>query len=87
MKTLLFLGLVLLLLVVGLPLAMGMGDMAPCPACSAPDASLAMSMCLAILAIGGAFMPFALSRRIHLRSIRTPQFVALSSLDRPPQHA
>lgn len=87
MKTLLVLGLVLLLLVVGLPLAMGMGDMAPCPACSAPDAHLAIAMCLAIFAMGAVFMSSSLSRRMPLRSNRIPEFLALSSLDRPPQHA
>ncbi len=71
MKTLLVLGLVLLLLVVGLPIAMGMGDMGPCPSCSAPDASVAVAMCLAILAIGGLFMTPAFSGRISQCSKRT----------------
>ncbi len=86
MKTLLVLALVLLLLVVGLPLAMGMVDMGPCPACSAPDAPLAMTMCLGILTMG-LFIALAFSGRISPRDGRAPLFLALASLERPPQHA
>jgi hypothetical protein len=54
MKTVGILALVLLLVLVGLPLAMGMlmdGDMqSHCPACT-PDGPLALAMCLAILAL------------------------------------
>ncbi len=87
MKALFVVGLVLLLLVVGLPLGMGMGDMGACPACSAPDAPLAMAMCVAILSLGGIFMMLAFSGRISSRHHRTPRFLVLATLDRPPQHA
>lgn len=86
MKKFLVLALVLLLLVVGLPLSMGMGDMGPCPACSGPDAPLTMAMCLALLTMG-LFIALALSGRISPRKSRTPFFLALASLERPPQHA
>ena len=86
MKKILVLGLVLLLLVVGLPVAMGMADMGPCPACSAPDAPLAMTMCLAILTMG-LLIALAFSGRMSPHNKRTSLFPALLSLDRPPQHA
>lgn len=87
MKTLLLLALVLLLLVIGLPLATGMDDMGSCPACSAPGAPLALAMCLAILAIGMLFTTLAFSGRIAHRDRRSPRCLALATLDRPPQHA
>jgi hypothetical protein len=43
--------LVLLVLLVGLPLAMGMSDMPPCPSCTKGDAPVAVAMCLAILSL------------------------------------
>lgn len=86
MKRILVLALVLLLLVSGLPLAMGMADMGPCPACSAPDAPLAMTMCVAILTMG-LLIALAFSGRISPHNKRTPFFLVLLSLDRPPQHA
>lgn len=86
MKMLLVLALVLLLLLIGLPLTIGMADMGPCPACAAPDAPLA-AMCLAILALGALFMTLACLRRISQGNDATPLFLALSRLDRPPQHA
>lgn len=86
MKRLLVLALVLLLLMVALPLAMGMGDMARCPACSTPEGPLAMTMCVAILTMG-LFIALAYSGRISPRNRRTPFFLALASLERPPQHA
>jgi hypothetical protein len=42
--------LILLLIVLGLPLAMGMSDMASCPSC-AVERPVAVGMCLAILAV------------------------------------
>jgi hypothetical protein len=87
MRVFLLLALVLLLVVVGLPLAMGMGDMGACPACSAPDAPLAVAMCLAILSLGALLIRATSSGRITLAKISAPRSLIQSRLDRPPQHA
>lgn len=87
MKVFLVLGLVLLLVIVGLPLAMGMSDMGSCPACSAPDASFALAMCLAILSLGALLIRSGTSGRVTLVDRPTPRSLTQSRLDRPPQHA
>lgn len=63
MKTVGILLLVVLLLVVGLPLAMDMGMVmeGDCPAC-VPGASAALMMCLAILALMALVLSFSYSR-------------------------
>jgi hypothetical protein len=43
--------LIALVLIVGLPLAMGMGDMGSCPSCGPGDAPVAAAMCLAVLSL------------------------------------
>jgi hypothetical protein len=51
MKKLAIIALVVLVLVVGLPLAMGMSDMAPCPNCTGINTPEAVTMCLAIVSL------------------------------------
>jgi hypothetical protein len=43
--------LVLLVLLVGLPSAIGLSDMAPCPSCKEGDAPIAVALCLAIVSL------------------------------------
>jgi hypothetical protein len=87
MKVLLVLGLVLLLILVGLPLAMGMGDMGSCPACSDPDAPFALAMCVAILALVALYAGSSASGGVARRTPPLPRFLLVSGLDRPPQNA
>jgi hypothetical protein len=51
MKNVAVIALVLLVLIVGLPLAMGMSDMAPCPSCTGVDTRVTGAMCLAIISL------------------------------------
>lgn len=51
MKKAVVIALVLLVLVVGLPLAMGMSGMAPCPSCTGVDTPVAVAMCFAIISL------------------------------------
>ncbi len=72
--------LVVLLLVVGLPLAMGMSGMAPCPSCTGVEPPVAVAMCLAIVSL--------LVLIVSLRSSRIasrPQLVRLLLLSDPPE--
>lgn len=50
-KAVVVIALVLLVLVVGLPLAMGMSDMAACPSCTGVETPVAVAMCLAIISL------------------------------------
>ncbi|MGH2385679.1 MAG: hypothetical protein ACRDJL_09540 [Actinomycetota bacterium] len=84
MRRVLVLSLVLLILITGLPLALGMGAMEPCPSCPAPDAPISFGACFAILA-------WALMT-VVLRSIRVSSAAAVlkplllaTSLERPPR--
>jgi hypothetical protein len=52
MKNVAVIALVLLVLIVGLPLAMDMSDMAPCPSCTGGVTTpVTVAMCLAILTL------------------------------------
>ncbi len=86
MRRALILSLVLVILITGLPLALGMGAMQPCPSCPAPDAPIWFGACFAILAWG--------LMTVALRSIRVLPDVAVLkllllaiSLERPPRAA
>ena len=68
MKTLVILGLVVLILLIGLPLAMGMGDMASCPSCGPGDAPVAVAMCLAIVSL------FVLNILVQSRSVASAEY-------------
>jgi hypothetical protein len=86
MKTAAAIALIVLILITGLPLALGMGAMEPCPSCPAPHAPIWFGACFAILAWGLI--------AIGLRSIRVAATVAVLkplllaiSLERPPRPA
>jgi hypothetical protein len=51
MKKAAVIALVLLVLLVGLPFAMGTSDMAPCPSCTGVERPVAVTMCLAIVSL------------------------------------
>jgi hypothetical protein len=84
MKKAAVIALVLLVLLVGLPFAMGMSDMAPCPSCTKGDAPVAVAMCLAIVAV---FVLAVSSNRILIASRREVVRVLLFAdpPERPPQ--
>ena len=83
MKRVLFIALVVIVLVTGLPVLMGMGGMSGCADCG-PGVLLPMT-CLATLAGAAALLPALLRSRFrrHDRSLRLALFAAL--FERPPQ--
>ncbi len=85
MKTIGIVLLVVVLLLAGLPLAMGMGmDMSgDCPACG-PDAPIFLAMCLAVLSLFALALGLA-SSKISLASEPDMPSVSLASLFRPPR--
>lgn len=84
MKKAAFVVLVLLVVLVGLPLAMGMTDMAPCPSCTGAPAAVAM--CLAIVALFVLAVSRGSSRITSRRQIVRLLLLA-DRLDRPPRLA
>lgn len=86
MRKVAVIGLILLVLLVGLPLAMGMAGMEPCPSCPGGDAPMAVVMCLAIL----SFFALVVSRHSSpvgsQRPLLRPLLLA-DPLDRPPRFA
>lgn len=85
MKALAVTLLVVLILLTGLPLAMGMGmEGASCPSCPAPDTSLAVVMCLAILS-GWSLLVASLTDRVHDRQRTLRRLLIAARLDRPPR--
>lgn len=72
--------LVLLVLVVGLPLAMGMSEMAPCPSCTGLNTPVAVAMCLAIVSL---FVLVVSSNSSRIASRQ--QVVRLRLLAEPPE--
>jgi hypothetical protein len=86
MAKLLVVAVVLLILLTGLPLALGMSAMPACPSCPAPDAPIWFGACFAILV--WAFVT------ILIRSFLVPRALAAlkpllfaTSLERPPRLA
>ncbi|MDQ3991947.1 MAG: hypothetical protein M3245_06545 [Actinomycetota bacterium] len=83
MKRALFLALVLLVLLVGLPIAAGMPAMMSCPQCHLTAGAAAM-MCLAVLSLFVLLAPTASSRL--WRSDRVlRQLLLVPGLERPPR--
>jgi hypothetical protein len=76
--------LVVTLLLIGLPVSMGMGEMSYCPACLQPNPSLA-SVCLAVIALGFLIAGLGVVGRATLLQIlpRPLQFAAV--IDKPPR--
>lgn len=83
MRRVLFVALVVVVLVTGLPLLMGMGGMSGCADCG-PGLLLSMT-CLATLAGAVVLLPALLSSRLRRRdrSLRLALFAAV--FERPPQ--
>jgi hypothetical protein len=85
-KKLVVITLVLLILLVGLPLAMGMGDMAPCPSCTGIERPVAVAMCLAIVSLFVLIVSLGSSVIGSRRQVvRLRTFV--DRLERPPRVA
>lgn len=84
MKKAVVLVLVVAVLLVGLPLAMGMGDMASCPSCGPSDAPVAMGMCLAVVSL---FVLNVLwqSRRVATADRRLPLLLLGDPPEKPPR--
>lgn len=80
MKKAAVIALVLLVLLVGLPLAMGMSEMAPCPSCTEGDARVAVAMCFAIVSL---FVLVMSSRSSPIAS--RPRVFRLLFLADPPE--
>jgi hypothetical protein len=80
MKKVAVIALVLLVLLVGMPFAMGIGDMTPCPSCSEAGAPIAIAMCLAIVSL----FVFVVALRGDLITSRR-QVVRLLLLADPPE--
>lgn len=84
MTKLLVVALVLLILLTGLPLALGMSAMPACPSCPAPDAPIWFGACFAILAwavLTILMRSFPISHA--LAALR--QLLLATSLERPPR--
>lgn len=78
--------LVLLILLTGLPLALGMSSMPACPSCPAPDTPIWFGVCFAILAwavLTVLVRSFGIS---HGLAALRPLLLA-TSLERPPRPA
>lgn len=87
MKTALLIALILLLLIIGLPVAMGhMGNMGDCPACTSANAPFALGLCVGILSLV-AFTVLLSSRRFMLHAAPTRRFLLATSIFRPPRSA
>jgi hypothetical protein len=78
--------LVLLVLLIGLPLAMGMPDIAPCPSCTGVDTPVAVAMCLAIVSLFVLVLSSS-SSRIALRRALLRLLLFDDPPERPPRVA
>jgi hypothetical protein len=78
--------LVVVIILVGLPFAMEMSDMAPCASCAEGDVTRVVSMCLAIMSV---FVLVALSTStpVIARLLFPLQSLFADPLERPPQLA
>jgi hypothetical protein len=86
MKKAVVIALVLLVLLVGLPFAMGMSDMAPCPSCTKGDSPVAVAMCLAIVSLFVLVVSSSSSLITPRRQVVRLLLLA-DPLDRPPRVA
>jgi hypothetical protein len=86
MRKVLVLALVLLILLTGLPLALGMSAMPPCPSCPAPDAPIWFGACFAILV--WAFLTILVRSFLVSHALAAlKQLLLATSLERPPRLA
>ena len=82
-KRALFIALVIVVVVTGLPVLMGMGGMAECADCG-PGVLLPMT-CLAALAGVAATLPALLRSRLRSRDLFLRLALFTSAFERPPQ--
>lgn len=83
MRRALFITLVIIVVVTGLPVLMSMGDMAACDFC-APGVLLPL-MCLAALVAAAAMLPALLRAPLRLQERLLRLALLASSFERPPQ--
>jgi hypothetical protein len=84
MKVVLVIALILLMLLVGLPTAMGhMGD---CPACTSAKAPFALGICAGVLSAAG-FILLMSGSRFRLLAHSPRRFLLAASIFRPPRSA
>ena len=83
MKKALIIGLVLLVLVTGVPLVVGMAGMASCHDCG--PAVMTGAGCLVVLVSGLALMALALSGRVRRRRTLLARYLVAFRLERPPR--
>jgi hypothetical protein len=86
MTRVLIVALVLLILLTGLPLALGMSAMPPCPSCPAPDAPIWFGACFAIL-VWAVLMILVRSFLISHASAALKPLLFAKSLEHPPRLA
>jgi len=84
MKRVLLIGLVLLMIFSGIPLAMAMPAMDACPECQL--AAAAVAMCLAVLALFVLVAP-TVAARLARRDRAFPLILLPSALEHPPRAA
>ena len=83
MRRALFIALVIIVVVTGLPVLMSMGDMAACDFC-APGVLLAL-MCLAALVAAAVVLPALLRAPLRLQERLLRLALVASVFERPPQ--
>ncbi len=83
MRRALFITLVIVVVVTGLPVLMSMGDMATCDFC-APGVLLPL-LCMAALVAAAVVLPALLRARLRLQERLLRLALVASSFERPPQ--
>lgn len=79
--------LVIAILLIGLPLSMGMEQMAYCPDCLTPNPSAWSGVCLAVIAAGLLIAGLALVGRAWSHPAGPRPLRIAASLDKPPRFA
>ncbi|MFP5377089.1 MAG: hypothetical protein ACLGIO_09975 [Acidimicrobiia bacterium] len=85
MKRALVVALVVVVVVTGLPLAMGMGGMAFCPECGPAVLARAAECLPAAVLVAAAVLTLAFAGRLRLVEARLSPSLFTSVLERPPQ--
>ena len=83
MRRALFIALVIIVVVTGLPVLMSMGDMATCDFC-APGVLLPL-WCMTAVVAAAVVLPALLRARLRLQERRLRLALVASFLERPPQ--
>jgi hypothetical protein len=84
MKAVAVVGLVILVLLMGMPMAMSMGGMAPCPDCPATTTSTLAGLCVAVLSFFALLIGLLLSN-VTLLNPRMRPSLWVRRLERPPR--